>query len=162
MIISLGFKTKVWSQKYKKSRYAIGNVSEKDISKISKDFEKIEKLPYEKKRPKHEPTNSYFHLVREIAKCMMISDNLNWYGHSGYTKMAAPYLNVNVTNEIKSKHSIVNEKLSQSGSTNENKSKCSIVNEPLLQKCSAKENKLCSTNEDESECSNEKQKDANN
>ena len=31
LITSLGFKTKVRSQKYKKARYAIGNVSEKDI-----------------------------------------------------------------------------------------------------------------------------------
>ena len=39
LIISLGFKTKARSQKYKKSSYAIGNVSEKDISKIIKEFE---------------------------------------------------------------------------------------------------------------------------
>ena len=55
---SLGFKTKAKSQKYKKAKYAIRNVSEKDISEIIKDFDKIEKLPYEKKRPKHEPTES--------------------------------------------------------------------------------------------------------
>ena len=63
LITSLGFKTKARSQKYKKSRYAIRNVSEKDIYKIIREFEKFEKLPYEKKRPKHEPTNSYFHLA---------------------------------------------------------------------------------------------------
>ena len=73
---------------------------------------------------------------------MMRSDNLNWYDHGGYKEMTAPYSNVNVTNE--------------------NKSKRSIVNEPLSQKCSEKENKLCYTKEDESECTNEKQKDANN
>ena len=93
---------------------------------------------------------------------MMRSDNLNWYDHSGYKEMTAPYSNVNVTSKSESKLSIVNEKLSQSGSTNENKSKRSIVNEPLLQKCSAKENELCSTKEDESECANKKQKDAKN
>ena len=64
LITSLGFKTKARSQKHKKARYAIGIVSEKDISKINKDFEKIEKLTYEKKGPKHEPTESYFHLTR--------------------------------------------------------------------------------------------------
>ena len=32
LITSLGFKTKARSQKYKKAKYAIGNVSEKDIS----------------------------------------------------------------------------------------------------------------------------------
>ena len=71
MVTALGFKTKVRSQKYKKERYAIGNVSEKDLFKIIKEFEKIEKLPYEKKRPKHEPTDRYFCLARQLAKCMM-------------------------------------------------------------------------------------------
>ena len=71
MITYLGFKTKVRSQKYKKARYTIGNVSEKDRLKIIKEFEKIEKLPYEKKRPKHDPTDSYFYLARHLAKCMM-------------------------------------------------------------------------------------------
>ena len=31
------------SKKYKKARYAIGNVSEKDLSKIIKEFEKLGK-----------------------------------------------------------------------------------------------------------------------
>ena len=56
MVTALDFKTKVRSSKYKKARYAIVNVSEKDLSKIVKDFEKFEKLSYEKKRPKYEPT----------------------------------------------------------------------------------------------------------
>ena len=114
-----------------------GNVSAKDLSKIITEFEKIEKLPYEKKRPKHEPTENYFHLAREIVKCMTRFDKLNWYNHSGYREMTALSSNIIVTNESESKHSIVNEKLSQ--------------------KCSAKENELCSTKEDESECANEKQ-----
>ena len=111
LITSLGFKTKARSQKYKKARYAIGIVSVKDISKIIKDVGEIEKLPYDKKRPKNEPTESYFHLASELAKCMMRFDNLNWYDRGGYTKMTAPYSNVNVTNESESKRSIVNEKL---------------------------------------------------
>ena len=53
LITSLGFKTKAWSHKYKKSRYAIVNVSKKDLSKIIREFEKFEKLPYERKSPKH-------------------------------------------------------------------------------------------------------------
>ena len=93
---------------------------------------------------------------------MMRSDNLNWYDHGGYTEMTALYSNVNVTNEGESKRSTANEKLSQSCSTNENKSKHSIVNEPLLKKCSADENELRSTEEDESEFANKKQKDAKN
>ena len=81
---------------------------------------------------------------------MMRSDNLNWYDDSSYTKMTAPYSNVNVTNERESKRIIVNEKLSQSCSRNENKSKRSIVNKPLSQKYSANENEIRSTKEDES------------
>ena len=59
------------------------------LSKIIKEFEEFEKLSYEKKRPKHEPTESYFRLARDIVKCMMRSDNLNWYDHCGYTKLTA-------------------------------------------------------------------------
>ena len=111
MVTALTFKTKVRSSKYKKARYAIGNISEKDLSKIIKKFEKTEKLPNEKKSPKHEPNDSYFHLAIEIAKSMMRSDKLNWFDHVGYTKMNTLYSNVIVTNESKSKRSIVNEKL---------------------------------------------------
>ena len=64
LVTALVFKNKVRSPKYKKARYAIGNVSDKDLSKIIKEFEKIGKLPYEKRIPKHEPTPSYFHLVK--------------------------------------------------------------------------------------------------
>ena len=81
MVTALAFKTKVRSPKYKKARYTIVNVSKKDLPKIIKKFEKTEKLPYEKKRPKYEPTESYFCLAREIAKCMMRSDKLNCYDH---------------------------------------------------------------------------------
>ena len=133
LITSLGFNSKARPQKYKRARCAIGNVSEKDISKIIKEFEKIDKLPYEKKRPKHQPTDSYFHLSRELSKCMMISDNLNWYNHGSYTEITTLYSNVNVTNEGESKLSIVNKKLSQSCSTNKNKSKHSIGSNTLSQ-----------------------------
>ena len=84
-------------------RYAIRNVIKKDLSKIIKEFEKIYKLPYEKNRPKHEPTDSYFHIARQLAKCMMRSDNLNWYDHGGYTEVTDPSSNVNVTDEDESK-----------------------------------------------------------
>ena len=149
-ITSLCFNTKARSQKYKKERYAIRNVSEKYIYNIIREFEKFEKLSYEAKRPKHEPTGSYFHLARELVKCMMRSDNLNWYDHGGYTKITAPYSNINVINEGESKRSIGNENLSQSCSTNENKLKCSIVNKILSQNCSAEENKFNYTEEDKS------------
>ena len=103
LITSLGFKTKVRSQKYKKARYAIVNFSERDLSEIIKEFEKIEKLPHEKKRPKHEPTDSYFHITRQLAKCMMRYDNLNWHDHGGYMERTDPSSNVNVADEDESK-----------------------------------------------------------
>ena len=56
LITYLGFKAKVRPHKYKKARYAIVNVSKKNLSKIIREFESFEKLPSEKKRPKHEPT----------------------------------------------------------------------------------------------------------
>ena len=142
LVKDLALKIKARLKKYKKAKYAIRNVSWKDISKIIKEFEKFEKLPYEKKRPKHEPTESYFHLAREIAKCMVRSDKLNWYNHGSYKEMNAQSSNVIVTNESESKRSIVNERLSQN--------------------CSAKENELCFTKEDKSEYANEKQKYAKN
>ena len=70
---------------------------------IIKEFEKIGKLPYEKKRPEHEPTPSYFNLVRQLAKCMMRYDKLNRHDHGSYTEMNSPSSNVNVTEEDESK-----------------------------------------------------------
>ena len=58
LITFLGFKVKVRPQKYKKARYAIGNVSNKDLSNIIREFEKCEKSPCEKNRHKYDPTNS--------------------------------------------------------------------------------------------------------
>ena len=86
LITALAFKTKVRSQKYKKAWYAIGNVSEKDISKIIKEFDKIVKVPSVKRITKHEPTSSYFCLVSQLAKCVMRSDEHNRHVHGSYTE----------------------------------------------------------------------------
>ena len=83
MITSLGFNTKSRLYKYKKVRYAIRNVSKKDLSKIIRKFDKFEKLPSEKKSPKHEPTNRYFYLARQLTKCMMRSSTLNVHDYGG-------------------------------------------------------------------------------
>ena len=83
MITSLGLKAKVRPQKYKKARYTIGNFSKKVLSKIIREFGKFGELPYENKRPKHEPTDIYFYLARKIAKCMTRADALNWHGYLG-------------------------------------------------------------------------------
>ena len=64
LITYLGFKTKSRPQKYKKARYDIINVSKKELSNIIKEFMKIEKLSYGRKRHKHEPNESYFQLAK--------------------------------------------------------------------------------------------------
>ena len=112
LINSPGFRSKVRQKKYKKERYAIGNISNKDLSKIIREFEKFEKLPYEKKRPKHELTDSYFYLARQIVKTMMRSDALNWHDYGSYTEMTAPYSNVYSTDKDDSKRIIVHKTLS--------------------------------------------------
>ena len=128
-----GFQDQSKVVKIKKVKYAIKNFSEKDHSKIIREFEKIEKLPYKKKNPKHDPTDSYFHLARYLVKCMMRSDNLNRHDHGGYTEITALPLNVNIMKEDKSKIIIVHKSLSKNCSTGVGKLKWNIINITLLQ-----------------------------
>ena len=100
-IISLVFKAKARPHKYKNTRYAIGNINKTDPSKIIKEFEKLTNESYEKKRPKHEPTDSYFYPARQLAKCMMRSDALNLHVYPVRTEMTAPSLHVCSTDEDK-------------------------------------------------------------
>ena len=156
MIASLGFKAKVRAHIYKKARYSIKNVSKKDHSKIIKEFEKLPYDVYEKKRPKHEPTDSFLYLVRELAKCMMRADAFNSRVYPVRTKMTAPSSHVCSTDEYESKHIIVHETLSKSCYTDKDESKRSIVNET----CSVDKEKLISTEEYKLECIITEQKDA--
>ena len=55
----------------KKARYAIRNISKKDLLKIIKEFDKLPHQSYEKKRPKYEPTGRYFYPARQLLKCTM-------------------------------------------------------------------------------------------
>ena len=84
LVTALALKTKSRSKKYKKARYAIGNVSMKDLSKKIKELEKIVKVPYLKRTPKNEPTSSYFHLVVCLRECMMICGENNHHVQDGY------------------------------------------------------------------------------
>ena len=86
LVTALVFKNKVGSQKYKKARYAIKNVSKKDLLKIIKEPEKIGKVPYVKKIPKREPIFSYYHVVRCITECTMRSDEHNRHVHDSKRK----------------------------------------------------------------------------
>ena len=51
----------------------------KYLSNIIKYFEKLPYNGYVRKRPKHEPTDSYFYLARHLVKCMMIADAFNFH-----------------------------------------------------------------------------------
>ena len=80
LITSLGLKDKARPHKYKNSRYTIGNVSKKDLSKIIKDFETLPYESYERKRLKQESTGSYFYLARHLEKFLMRYYALNFHG----------------------------------------------------------------------------------
>ena len=51
LVTTLALNTKARSTKYKKARYAIWNVSMKDLSNKIKEFEKFVKVPHLKKTP---------------------------------------------------------------------------------------------------------------
>ena len=53
--------------------------------------------------PKHEPTSGYFHLVRQLVKFMMRSDEHNRLVHSSYAEETDTSSNVNVTDKDESK-----------------------------------------------------------
>ena len=74
-------------KKHKRERYAMGNVSRKDLSNIIREFEKSPYESYERKRPKYEPTDSYFYPARQLVKCMMRSDDHNSHVYPVITKM---------------------------------------------------------------------------
>ena len=101
LVTALDLKTKARSKKYKKAKYAIGNVSMKDLSNKTKEFEKFVKVTHLEKTPKHEPTLSYFHLVECLRKCMMRSGENNHHMQDGYGKEMAPTSDVKNTNEDK-------------------------------------------------------------
>ena len=78
LINSLGLNT-IGTSKKKKARYAITNVSMKDLSNIIKEFENLPYEGYVRKRPKHEPTNNFFYLAKHLAKCMMRDYAFNFH-----------------------------------------------------------------------------------
>ena len=143
LITSLGIKDKIIPKKYKKARYAIINVSKKDLSKIIREFEKLPYEIYEKKRPKHKPTDSYFYPERHLSNCMMRSDALNLHVYPVRTQMNGTQniLTSNVYSKYKSKLKkfLVDKTLSHICSMDEDESKIIIVEK-------------CSTKGDESEC----------
>ena len=138
LITSLSIKSKSRPKKYRKARYAIGNVSKKDLSNIIREFYKLPYNSYESRRPKHEHIDSYFYLARQLVKCMMRYDALNSHVYPVRTEMTAPSLNVNIMDKDESKRIIVHESLSDNCSTDVSESKRNVVNETLLQNNSVK------------------------
>ena len=128
----MGFNANVRPHKYKKARYSFINVINKDLLNIIREFENLPYKSYENKRPKHEPTNSYFYLSIQLAKCMMRDDALSSQVYPVRTEITA--LSSHVC------------------STDEDESKGIKVHKTLLQSCSTDESELCSTEEDKPEC----------
>ena len=87
MITSLGLEAKSGTKKLKKARYAIINISKKYLSRIIKDCKKLPYKSYERSRPKHKLTESYFYLSIHILKCMMRDDSLSLHVYPVITKM---------------------------------------------------------------------------
>ena len=105
----------------------------KDFSNIIRGFEIFPYKSYERRRPKHDPTDSYFYLSRQIAKCMMRDDVLNLRVYPVRTEITdakhIPISHVFFTDDNKSKEFLVDENLSHFYSTNKGNSKSVIVNE---------------------------------
>ena len=70
---------------------------------------------YEMRRPKHEPTDSYFYPSRQLDKCMMRADALNLYNYPVTTEITSvkhiPISYVFSTDDSKSKWCLVGKKL---------------------------------------------------
>ena len=116
-------KAKTRPKRYKKSRHVIVNVSKKELSNIIREFEKLPYESYEKKRPKHEPTDSYFYLARHLVKWMMRADALNSENYPLRTEMSGtkhiPTSHVCSTDKSELKEFLVDKKLLHICSTDE-------------------------------------------
>ena len=125
LITSLGIKAKARPSMYKKSRYAIGNVSKKDLSKIIRNFDRLHYNSYDRSRPKHKPTNSYLYLSRHLENFMMRADSLNSHVYLLRTEMTAtkqvPISYVFSTDEIELEEFLVEKTISQICYTEEDK-----------------------------------------
>ena len=133
LITYLILKAKVIPKKYKKERYAIVNVSKKELSKIIRDFEKLPYESYERKSSNHKPTERYFYLSRQLGKCMMRTDALNLENYPVRMEMTStkqiPTSHIFSTNESELKEFLVDKNLSQICSMDKDESRGIIVNE---------------------------------
>ena len=116
-----------------KVRYVITTVSMKDISNIIKEFENLPYKSYVRKRPKHETTDRYFYLARQLARCMMIDDAFNFHVEPVRTEMTSTQqiltLYVCDPEKSKSKEILVGENLLQVCSKDHSESETVIIDE---------------------------------
>ena len=76
LITSLGLKDIIKPNNLK-GKFAIAEVSIKNISKIIRKFKDINCEGYVKKRSKHMPTDRYLYLVRQIVNSMMSTQKIS-------------------------------------------------------------------------------------
>ena len=92
---------------------------------------------YMQKRPKYEPTDSYFYLSRHIDNCMMRAGALNSHVYPVKIVMTSmQHIHISHVCDLddsKSKGIISDEKLSQVCSTDERKSESVIVDESYME-----------------------------
>ena len=93
LVTSLGFKTKVRSRKYKKQCMPLEMSVRRTFQIISRSLRKLINCLMRRN----------FRLERQLVKCMIRSDKLNWHNHGSYTETTAPSSNVNATDEDESK-----------------------------------------------------------
>ena len=83
----------------------------KDISKIIRESENLSYKIYERNRSKHETTDSYFYLVRQIVVCMIRDNSLNSDNCTVRTEITGakhiPILHVFSMDDIESKYFLV-------------------------------------------------------
>ena len=106
-----------------------------------------------RKRPKHEPTDFYFYLARQLAKCMVRSDAFNSHVYPVITEMTVMQQilisHIFYSYEIESKEILSGGNLSQVCYTDEGKSEIVIVNESSTEEIESKSaHKSISTNKE--------------
>ena len=115
----------------------------KDLLKIIREFENFPYKNNEIRRPKHDATESYFYLARQIEECIVRSDALNLHIYPVRTEMTGmdhiPMSHVCSKDQSESEEFPVDETLPQVYSTDKDESKSIFVDES-------------STEESESEC----------
>ena len=139
LITSLGINTIRRPKKNKKARYAITNVSIKDISKIIKEFEDFTYEGYVGKSSKNVPTSSYLYISRHFSKCttrfnMCVGPvrtqmtNTKSMNNSDMSTQKIPNLHVCSLNDSESKRINADKIESHACSTDKNETKIVIVN----------------------------------